>query len=69
MPGIPEIEGYRRWLDQHTVGQRIRTLDMQRQSGLNVEMERMHDQALGRQILFVERRGTDLIFIWIMVSA
>lgn len=62
MPGIPEIEGYRKRLDQHTVGQRIRTLDMQRQSGLNVEMERMHDQALGRQILFVERRGTDLIF-------
>lgn len=62
MPGIPEIEGYRKRLDQHTVGQRIRSLDMQRQSGLNVDLERLHDLALGRQILFVERRGTDLIF-------
>ncbi|BFH13568.1 formamidopyrimidine-DNA glycosylase [Paenibacillus melissococcoides] len=62
MPGIPEIEGYRKRLDQDTVGQRIRRLDMQRPAGLNVEMERIHDLALGRQILFVERRGTDLIF-------
>ncbi|MBG9792670.1 formamidopyrimidine-DNA glycosylase [Paenibacillus dendritiformis] len=62
MPGIPEIEGYRKRLDQDTVGQRIRRLDMQRQSGLNVEMERIHALTLGRQILFVERRGTDLIF-------
>ncbi|BFH69165.1 MAG: DNA-formamidopyrimidine glycosylase family protein [Paenibacillus dendritiformis] len=62
MPGIPEIEGYRKRLDQDTVGQRIRRLDMQRQSGLNVEMERIHDLTLGRLILFVERRGADLIF-------
>lgn len=62
MPGIPEIEGYRKRLDQLTVGQRIRRFDMRRQSGLNVELDRMHDLALGRQILFVERRGTDLIF-------
>lgn len=62
MPEIPEIEGYRKQLEQHVVGQRIRDLHVQRDSWLNTALDAMKDGVIGRQILYVERRGTDLIF-------
>lgn len=62
MPEIPEIEGYRKKLEQHVVGQRIRDLDVQRESWLNTTLDALKDGVIGRQILYVERRGTDLIF-------
>lgn len=62
VPEIPELEKYRKWLAQLVVGQCIRSLYVRRESWLNVDLHSMSTGIMGRQILYIERRGPDLIF-------
>ncbi|EJW15689.1 formamidopyrimidine-DNA glycosylase [Paenibacillus alvei] len=62
MPEIPVMERYRKQLDQLVTGERIRSLHVQRESWLNTDLHSLTNGLVGRQILFIERRGTDLIW-------
>lgn len=62
MPEIPVMERYRKQLDQLITGERIRSLHVQRESWLNTDLHSLTNGLLGRQILYIERRGTDLIW-------
>lgn len=61
MPEIPEMERYRKQLDQLITGERIRSLHVQRESWLNTDLHSLTNGLVGRQILYIERKGTDLI--------
>lgn len=61
MPEIPQMERYRKRLDQLITGERIRSLHVQRESWLNTDLHLIRDGVIGRQILFIERSGTDVI--------
>ncbi|UHA73096.1 DNA-formamidopyrimidine glycosylase family protein [Paenibacillus sp. 481] len=62
MPELPEIEGLRRKLNKWIVGQRIKSIHIQRDSWLNIDREQLDNGVVGRQVLFVERRGKAIIF-------
>lgn len=62
MLGLPEIEGYRKQLDQLIVGGRIHNLHIEQKSWPNIDAVIIQKGIHKRQILFVERRGTELIF-------
>ncbi|WP_028545441.1 DNA-formamidopyrimidine glycosylase family protein [Paenibacillus taiwanensis] len=59
---LPQIEQQRRKLDQHFVGQRIREIKVQKESWINVSLAELSAAVIGRQLLFVERRGKAFIF-------
>ncbi|AIQ64307.1 formamidopyrimidine-DNA glycosylase [Paenibacillus stellifer] len=62
MPEYPEMENYRRLLSQHIINLPITGVTVNRDKSLNVEPEVFKASLTGVRIVFVERRGKNLIF-------
>ncbi|GGO07299.1 Fpg/Nei family DNA glycosylase [Saccharibacillus kuerlensis] len=62
MPELPEIEHYRRQLGQWILDRPIERVHLANKKGTDVSPEEFSEALTGRSLLFLERRGTFLIF-------
>ncbi len=62
MPEWPEMETYRKMLNERLCGLKIASVQVNRAKTINEPEEVFRRELTGRQILFVERRGKQLIF-------
>ncbi|WP_068781571.1 Fpg/Nei family DNA glycosylase [Paenibacillus sp. GM2] len=62
MPELPEMENYKVQLSQHILDLSITAVTVNREKSINVEAEAFRSGLLGRQVVFVERRGKHLLF-------
>jgi formamidopyrimidine-DNA glycosylase len=62
MPEWPEMENYRRLLSPRVSGQKIDRVVVNRPKTINEPEDHFRNELLGHRILFVERRGKQLLF-------
>lgn len=62
MPELPEMENYRMLLSRHLINKPITEVRVNRAKSINVEPEQFAGQLKGCRIVFVERRGKNLLF-------
>ncbi|MFD1954772.1 DNA-formamidopyrimidine glycosylase [Paenibacillus thailandensis] len=62
MPELPEMETYRKLLNEQIAGTVITGTEVTREKSINVSPEAFNEQLTGRTVWYVERRGKHLIF-------
>ena len=62
MPELPEMETYKTLLTQTVVGKPITGVRVSREKSINMDAASFTQQLIGKQILYVERRGKMLLF-------
>ncbi|MGG6311049.1 Fpg/Nei family DNA glycosylase [Paenibacillus macerans] len=62
MPELPEMENYRIQLSQHILDIPMTDIVINREKSVNLEPEAFSRELIGRQVIFVERRGKHLLF-------
>lgn len=62
MPEWPEVENWRKMLNERVCGWHITAVTVQRASAVNEPEETFSRELAGRQIAIVERRGRNLVF-------
>ncbi|MFC5700036.1 DNA-formamidopyrimidine glycosylase [Cohnella faecalis] len=62
MPEWPEMETYRTLLSPLVCGRTIQNVEISREKTINMPENEFRDSILGKKILFVERRGKQLLF-------
>lgn len=62
MPELPEMETYRKLLNDEIAGALITGTEVTREKSINVTPEQFDEQLRGRSIWYIERRGKHLIF-------
>ncbi|GGH22777.1 Fpg/Nei family DNA glycosylase [Paenibacillus segetis] len=62
MPELPEMENYRIQLSKHILDLPITEVVINREKSINKDAETFSAELIGRQVIFVERRGKHLVF-------
>jgi formamidopyrimidine-DNA glycosylase len=62
MPELPEMENYRRLLNQKIAGQVITGVEINREKSINVNPKLFVNKIIGKKIITVNRRGKHLLF-------
>lgn len=62
MPELPEMDNYRIQLSKHILDLPITRIAIHREKSVNLEPEAFTNALLGRQVIFIERRGKHLLF-------
>lgn len=62
MPELPEMDNYRIQLSNHILDLPISNIVINREKSINLEPADFTDALLGRQVIFIERRGKHLLF-------
>ncbi|AZK49076.1 Fpg/Nei family DNA glycosylase [Paenibacillus lentus] len=62
MPELPEMDNYRIQLSNYVLDLPITNIVINREKSVNLEPDAFIDSLLGRQIIFIERRGKHLLF-------
>lgn len=62
MPELPEMENYRIQLSQHILDLPITGVNVGREKSVNLPAADFARELMGRQVIFIERRGKNLLF-------
>nr|WP_263326327.1 bifunctional DNA-formamidopyrimidine glycosylase/DNA-(apurinic or apyrimidinic site) lyase [Neobacillus sp. Marseille-Q6967] len=62
MPELPEMENYRRLLNQRIAGQVVTGIEVNREKSINVIPNLFIQTVLGQKVVTVDRRGKHLLF-------
>ncbi|GAA0330514.1 Fpg/Nei family DNA glycosylase [Bacillus carboniphilus] len=62
MPELPEMENYRRFLEQKLKGQIISSVEINREKSINVPVDQIMKNVVKHEITSIERRAKHLLF-------
>lgn len=62
MPELPEMENYRRLLEEKIVGKQLTNVDVNREKSINMPTDLFQKQVLNKKLMKIERRSKHLIF-------